>query len=230
MTVADKLQSASAVTARLDTPALVRDVVLVADDDFHLRRLLVAALRQVGFVQVDAVSGLERLERGTSASRIDLGVANLFPPEMFSANMARRWRLEQPRLEALCLTANESGLFDAYLHKPVTLNGVWDAVESLFHADITPPCDLRRTYSMAFAEVSDELRAQARDLFAPFAQPRDVEVKSFKAVIQIFAELSRDDLWDVEMSEMSRLDCAHVPDGRRLIPTWQFAQLEKCWG
>jgi CheY-like chemotaxis protein len=207
---------------RWHSPAFVREGVLVADDDLHVRRLLLAALRQHGFVPVNAVSCQEALERTASPPRLDVLVTDLFPPEMCGHEIARRWRLGQPRLKAVCLRAEADVLFDAHVRRPLSLDGLWDCVASLLHADVTARCDLRLWYSMVFAEVSDELRAQACGMLVGTPE----EMKGMNAVIQILAELPREDPVDQEMRR--RRDEANVGDDvRRLTRTWQFARLEK---
>ena len=127
----------------------VRDVVLVADDDPRVRRVLVTLLRQVGFAVIDAANGWEGLERAAGIPRLDLVVADLSMPEMSGTEMVRRLRLERPGLKALYLTDNNDalvddhlalarGLLDAYLPKPFTLNGLCDAVASLLHSPSRP--------------------------------------------------------------------------------------------
>jgi len=125
------------------------DVVLVADDDPRVRRVLVTLLRQVGFAVIDAANGWEGLERAAGIPRLDLVVADLSMPEMSGTEMVRRLRLERPGLKALYLTDNNDalvddhlalarGLRDAYLPKPFTLNGLCDAVASLLHSPSRP--------------------------------------------------------------------------------------------
>ena len=208
---------------RGQTPAFVRGGVVVVDDDPHMRRLLVAALHQFGFVPIDATNSQEGLERRPSAERIDLMVTDLVLPEVSGPEMIRRWRLTQPGLKAVCLRANTTALFEAHLHKPLSLKGVCDALAALDHADVTARSDLRRRYSMAFGKVSNELRAQAWDLFARLASPGDTEMNSVNAVILVFAELPRDDAFDQEMRRGDKT--ANIDNVRRLTRTWQFARL-----
>jgi CheY-like chemotaxis protein len=201
--------------------------VLIADDDPHMRRLLLAALRQFKFLPIDEVNDREDLERGACPPRINLVVTDLVLPGVSGTEMVRRWRLNQPRLKAVCLRANAKALFDPP-HTPFLLNGVCDAVASLHHADVTARRDLRLWYSMVFAEVSDELRARAWDMFAPLTQRREVQMNSMNVVIQIFAELPRDDPFEHEMRR--RGDHASVDDLRSPARTWQFARFENCGG
>ena len=205
--------------------APVREDVVVADDDAHMRRLLLDALRQFGFLPVDAASPRECLERGDGAARIDLLVTDMVLPEMSSSEIVHGPHVEQPRLKAVCLRANASALFDEDSHKPLSLNGVCDALTALHHADVTARSDLRRRYSMAFGEVSAELRAQATDLFTRLASPDDPEMNSVNAVIMVFVELPRDDSFDQEMRRRS--NTANTDDVRRLTRAWQFGRLEK---
>jgi CheY-like chemotaxis protein len=209
---------------RWQTPAFVREGVVVADDDPHMRRLLLAALRQFGFRPIDANSQ-EGLECGAGAARIDLLVTDLLLPEVSSTEIVRRWRLKQPRLKAVCLKANASALFDAHLHKPLSLNGVCDALAALHHADSTSRSDLRRRYSMAFGEDSEELRAQAWDLFVGLDPPGDTEMNSVNAVILVFAELPRDNPFD--QAVRPRRGTASLEDVGKMTETWPFGRLEK---
>jgi CheY-like chemotaxis protein len=197
---------------------------VVADDAPHMRRLLLAALRQFGFLPIDAANLREGLEPGGGAARIDLVVADLVLPQVSGTEMVRRWRLKQPRLKAVCLRANASALSDVHLHKPLSLNGVCDGLASLHH-DVAARRALRRRYSMAFGEVSNELRAQASDLFAWLAPQSDGEMNSTNTVILIFAELPRDDdPFDREMGR--RRETANVEDVPRITETWQFVRPE----
>ena len=205
--------------------APVRGDVVVADDDAHMRRLLLDALRQFGFLPVDAASPREGLECGDGAARIDLLVTDMVLPQMSSSEIVRGPHLEQPRLKAVCLRANASALFDEESHKPLSLNGVCDALTALHHADVTARSDLRRRYSMAFGEVSEELRAQAWDLFTRLAPHGDAEMNSVNTVILVFAELPRDDPFGEEMRR--HRGTANADDVRTLTRTWQFARLEK---
>jgi CheY-like chemotaxis protein len=213
---------------RWQTPAFVRESVVVADDDPHMRRLLLATLRQFGFLPIDAANPQVGLARGAGAARIDLLVTDLVLPEVSSTEIVRRWRLKQPRLKAVSLRANASALFDAHLHNPLSLDGVCDALAALHQADTTARADLRRRYSMALGEVSEELRAQAWDLFTRIARPGDAEMNSVNTLILVFAELPRDDPFDQEMRR--RRGTANADDVRKLTRTWQFARLEKPQG
>jgi CheY-like chemotaxis protein len=205
--------------------APVREDVVVADDDPHMRRLLLDALRQSGFLPTDATSPQEDLERGDGAARIDLLVTDMVLPEVSSTEIARGWRLEQPRLKAVCLRANASALFDEHLYKPLSLNGICDALAALHHADVTARSELRRRYSKAFGQVSEELRAQAKALFARLAPPDDPGMSSVNAVILVFVELPRDDPFDHEMRR--RGHTANTGRVGTLTRTWQFGRLEK---
>jgi CheY-like chemotaxis protein len=193
---------------------------VVADDDPHMRRMLLAALRQSGYLPIAAADRQERLKRGEGAARIDLVVTDLVLPEASGA-MARRWRLKQPRLKAVCLMANASALFDVH-HQPISLKAVCDGVASL--QDVTARADLRRRHSKAFGAVSEELRAQAWALFAQLAPQSDGEMTSTNTVILIFAELPRDEPFDQEIR--SRRETANVENVRSMTRTWQFAQVE----
>jgi CheY-like chemotaxis protein len=181
--------------------------------------MLLAALRQFGYLPIDAADPQERLKGG---ARIDLLVTDLVLPEAAGAEMVHRWRLSQPRLKAVCLIANASARLDVH-EKPLSLKGVCDRLTSLHH-DVTAQGDLRRRYSMAFGEVSEALRAQAWDLFARLAPQSDGAMNSTNTVIMIFAEVPRDDRFDQE--KRGRRETASVGSVRSMTRTWQFARTE----
>jgi CheY-like chemotaxis protein len=186
---------------------------MVADDDPHMRRLLLASLRQFGFVPIDAANAQGGHGRGADAARIDLMLEDLVVPEVSDAEMGRR-RFKQPQLKAVCLRVNASALLDAPAPRPLSLNALCNTLASLHHADVTGQYDLRRWYSMAIGGVSDDLRAQARDLFARIL-PIDADMHRMNSVILIFAELPR--------------DASAQEKRRKLTGTWQFARLNRPW-
>jgi CheY-like chemotaxis protein len=191
----------------------VREGLMVADDDPHMRRLLLASLRQFGFVPIDAANAQGGHGRGADAARIDLMLEDLVVPKVSEAELGR-WRFKQPQLKAVCLRVNASALLDASVPRPLSLNGLCNALASLHHADVTGQCDLRRWYSMAIGGVSDDLRTQARGLFARTV-PIDPDMNRMNSVILIFAELPHDG-FDQEKH-------------RKLTGTWQFARLDQPW-
>jgi CheY-like chemotaxis protein len=187
--------------------------------------MLLAALRQSGYLPIAAAGPHERLKRGEGAAGIDLVVTDLILREASGAGMVRRWRLKHPRLKAVRLMANARALFDVD-HEPLSLKGVCDAVAS-FHHDVTARGDLRRRYSMAFGGVSEELRAQAWELFARLAPQSDGEMNSTNTVILIFAEVPRDDPFDQEIrSRRETENVENIENVRSMTRTWQFARAE----
>jgi hypothetical protein len=198
---------------RFHAPALVREGLMVADDDPHIRRLLLASLRQFGFVPIGAANAQSDHGRGADAARIDLRLEDLVVAEASDAEMGRR-RFKQPQLKAVCVRVNASALLDASGPRPLSLNGLCSILASLHHADATGQCELRRWYSMAIGGVSDDLRAQARDLFAR-TMPIDPDMGRMNSVVLIFAELPR--------------DAFHQEKRRKLTGTWQFARPNQPW-
>jgi CheY-like chemotaxis protein len=200
----------------------VREGVMVADDDPHMRRLLLATLRQFAFVPIDAANAQGGHGRGADAARIDLVIADLVLPEMSDAETGRR-HFEQPQLKAVCLRVNASALLDAPAPtRPLSLNGLCETLASLHHADVTGQCDLRRWYSMAIGGVSDDLRAQAWDLFTRLT-PIDAEMNHMNSAILIFAELPHGGALDQKGCDPT----VENPRNRKLTGTWQFARLRQ---
>ena len=99
--------SPPAATAGDDpTPA----TILLAEDDVAVRSLLARVLRRAGFDVVEAVDGVDALERWRAhAGSLNLVVTDVVMPRMAGPEMVRRLRQEQPTLRVLYVSGYTFG-------------------------------------------------------------------------------------------------------------------------
>ena len=103
--------------------------VLVAEDEFSVRALLVDTLKRGGFEVVEAASGDEALQLLAFAHRIDILVADIDLPGTDGIALARGARARYPALPVLFLGGGADMLADRddaphphrFLSKPFTL-------------------------------------------------------------------------------------------------------------
>jgi two-component system cell cycle sensor histidine kinase/response regulator CckA len=108
-------------------PAPGREVVLLAEDEPQVRRLIHALLEQAGYTVLVAEDGLHALEVAQGTSRVDLLVSDVRMPHLGGVELARRLRKSRPQLKVLLMSgypdidavnAQESGVGDTLLAKP----------------------------------------------------------------------------------------------------------------
>ena len=111
--------------------------ILVVDDERSVREFLDIMLRDAGYETVLAVDGQDALER---PGRFDLLVTDLMMPRMNGDMLAMKMFKSDPTLKVLYLTAYSDRLFkkkvtlwegEAFLDKPITAEGILEAVEML---------------------------------------------------------------------------------------------------
>ena len=113
--------------------------VLIVDDEAGMRLLVKRCLAD-HFVITEAASGPDALALPIDARSLDLLVTDEMMPEVPGHEVARRFRLQNPDLKVLYLTAHSDHLFDAkqqmwdleaYLDKPFTPESLRQAVAQL---------------------------------------------------------------------------------------------------
>ncbi len=117
-----------AVTAT-GVPVVVRETLLVVEDQDNVRRLAIEVLRRCGYRVVEAAGGAEALELfHRDANRIDLLLADVVMPGMSGGELATRLRRIRPDLPVVLTTGYAPERFAArvpvdledYLRKPFT--------------------------------------------------------------------------------------------------------------
>ena len=119
-----------------DKPKLA---VLVVDDEESVRRFVERVLNDAGYKTALAADGPEAIEVAQVGS-FDLLVTDVMMPQMTGDELARRLRINEPRLKILYLTGYSDRLFkdkvtlwedEAFLDKPCGVKSLLEAVSLL---------------------------------------------------------------------------------------------------
>jgi CheY-like chemotaxis protein len=111
--------------------------VLIVDDEESVRTLAERVLHRAGYETAVAVDGPEALRIVEGQPPFDLLLADVVMPEMHGDELARQLRGREPDLKVLYFTGYSDQLFaegktmgehEAFLEKPVTANGLVEAV------------------------------------------------------------------------------------------------------
>src|SRR5882672_3616521 len=119
-----------------DKPPAIR--VLVVDDEHSIRWFADRALRHGGYEVAVAVDGPDALRIvDTQSVPFDLFVVDLVMPQMRGDELSRQLRQRDPDAKVLYFTGYSDRLFEerttlweheTFLEKPVTVNGLLEAV------------------------------------------------------------------------------------------------------
>jgi CheY-like chemotaxis protein len=122
--------------------------VLVVDDEEPIRIFVERVLRQLDCDIATAADGVEAMAIARAHAPFDLLVTDLAMPGITGDELARRLRREDPALKILYLTGYSDRLFEgrnvlwedeAFVDKPVTVQGLLEAVSLLLNERIPPP-------------------------------------------------------------------------------------------
>ncbi len=120
---------------------------LIVDDEESVRKFVNRILTDRGYETVVAADGPEAEAAMTSHGPFDVLVTDLMMPQMSGDELARRLRLNEPRLKVLYLTGFSDHLFkekvtlwedEAFLDKPCSINGLLEAVSLLVSGTLAP--------------------------------------------------------------------------------------------
>jgi two-component system, cell cycle sensor histidine kinase and response regulator CckA len=110
------------------------------DDEESVRMFVASVLKDAGYQTVLAGSGAEAIEKAGRTPSIDLLVTDVMMPHMTGDELARRLRLDDPKLKILYLTGYSDRLFkdkvtlwedEAFLDKPCSVKSLKEAVSLL---------------------------------------------------------------------------------------------------
>ena len=113
-----------------------KDTILVVDDEELIRISLGKALKNVGYDVFEAESGMHAWSI-LKENVIDLVILDLIMPGMRGDELARQLHRIDPNLKVLYFTGYSDRLFieqtareehEAFVDKPVTVNGLLEAV------------------------------------------------------------------------------------------------------
>ena len=111
--------------------------VLIVDDEESVRKFAERVLHLAGYETAVAADGPAALKVAEAQAPFDLLLADVVMPDMRGDELARRLVRREPDLKVLYFTGYSSQLFaerttlrenEAFLEKPVTMNGLVEAV------------------------------------------------------------------------------------------------------
>lgn len=113
---------------------------LIVDDEELVRKFVERVLREAGYETATAGDGPEALQVIAEAGTFDILVTDVMMPQMTGDELARRLRLNEPKLKILYLTGYSDRLFkdkvtlwedEAFLDKPCNMKSLMEAVSLL---------------------------------------------------------------------------------------------------
>jgi len=122
--------------------------VLIVDDEAPIRALAERVLTDAGYAIDLASGGSEALRIVAREGTFDLFVIDVMMPEMRGDELARQLRSRDPDVKVLYFTGDADRLFreqnvlagnEAFLEKPVTAQGLREAVSLLLFAHTRGP-------------------------------------------------------------------------------------------
>src|SRR5262245_50469639 len=125
-----------------------RGVVLVGDDEHPFREFVTRVLAIENFKVIEAASGDAAVTVLNGDARVDLLLADLRMPGMPGEEMTRLARLARPDLKILYISGFIDQLLDgrpllwageAFLEKPITIEGLIEAVSLLLYGSLKLP-------------------------------------------------------------------------------------------
>ena len=125
-----------------------RPTVLVVDDEESVRRFVERVLHDAGYKTALAADGPEAIEVAKTLGTFDVLVTDVMMPQMTGDELARRLRLNEPKLKILYLTGYSDRLFkdkvtlwedEAFLDKPCSVNSLLEAVSLLLSGRLNAP-------------------------------------------------------------------------------------------
>lgn len=122
--------------------------VLIVDDEAPIRELVARMLRQPGYEPFVAADEFEAIEMADKQGPFDLLITDVAMPAIQGDELARRLRHTDPDLKILYLTGYSDRLFEkrnllwedeAFLDKPVSVQGLLEAVSLLLEGRVPSP-------------------------------------------------------------------------------------------
>lgn len=217
--------------------------ILVADDEARIRRLVCDFLKNAGFETVEAVNGVDAIDKFLSAGNIDLVICDIMMPEADGWEVCRKIR-ETSSVPVLMLTARsqefdelrsfESGA-DDFVTKPFSPVILVKRVEAL----------LKRSQSAPSAAASKEiitLNGLVIDIPAHKitlnGSELELTVKEHNILVKLAGNPGRiysreqllDSIWGVDFVGDARTVDSHVARLRTKLGSWGEDHLKTVYG
>jgi PAS domain S-box-containing protein len=199
--------------------------LLLVDDNNTNRRIFKLQTEKWGMVVVDTAYPREALTKIEHGEKYDVIVLDMFMPEMDGSMLAREIRKHYPDIPIVLFssfgqheTEFESGLFNAYLAKPLKRSFLFDTLVSVFDSNRIPTsiAPIRSTFDSQFADqhplrvllAEDNVVNQklALRLLEQMGYRADLASNGIEAIESLERQIYDVILMDVQMPEMDGLD------------------------
>ncbi len=201
--------------------------LLLVDDNNTNRRIFKLQTEKWGMVVVDTDQPREALTKIERGEKYDLIVLDMFMPEMDGSMLAREIRKHYPAIPIVLFSSFgqhemefDSGLFNAYLAKPLKRSFLFDTLVGVFDSSRIPisTAAVKPTFDTQFADqhplrillAEDNVVNQklALRLLEQMGYRADLASNGLEAIESLERQTYDVILMDVQMPEMDGLDAA----------------------
>jgi CheY-like chemotaxis protein len=203
--------------------------LLLVDDNNTNRRIFRLQTEKWGMVVVDTAYPREALAKIECGENYDLIVLDMFMPEMDGAMLAREIRKHYPNIPIILFSSFgqhemefDTGLFNAYLAKPLKRSFLFDTLVGLFDSNRIPAATaaVKPTFDTGFANehplrillAEDNVVNQklALRLLEQMGYRADLASNGIEAIESLERQIYDVVLMDVQMPEMDGLEATRV--------------------
>lgn len=216
--------------------------ILIADDEALIRRLVCDFLKNSGYETVEAVDGLDAIEKFKANSDISLVVCDIMMPEMDGWEVVKKIR-ETSSVPIIVLTARtqefdeivsfESGA-DDFVTKPFSPTILVKRIQALLkRADAKPAensNDIITVDNLTLNIPAHSVTISSREL--------DLTIKEYNILLKLMKSPGRiysrdnllDDIWGLDFTGDARTVDSHVARLRTKLGVWGENHLKTVYG
>ncbi len=215
--------------------------ILIADDEALIRRLVSDFLRNSGYEPIEAINGLDAIEKFNTYQNISLVICDIMMPEADGWEVCKKIR-ETSSVPILMLTARsqefdelmsfESGA-DDFVTKPFSPSVLMKRVEAL----------LKRS-SVTSSKSDDKIKINTLLIDIPAHNVSvdginiDLTIKEFNILLKLASNTGRifsrdtllDDIWGIDFAGDPRTVDSHVARLRTKLGLWGEQHLKTVYG
>ena len=216
--------------------------ILIADDEALIRRLVCDFLKNSGYETVEAVDGLDAIEKFKANSDISLVVCDIMMPELDGWEVVKKIR-ETSSVPIIVLTARtqefdeivsfESGA-DDFVTKPFSPTILVKRIQALLkRADAKPAensNDIITVDNLVLNIPAHSVTLSGREL--------DLTIKEYNILLKLMKSPGRiysrdnllDDIWGLDFTGDARTVDSHVARLRKKLGVWGENHLKTVYG